>query len=379
MYEALEFEDEDYLELEGEDEDYLEAEMEDEDYLEAEMEDEDYLEAEMEDEDYLGDILSGVLGSELENPIGETEERELAAELLEVQNEDELEQFLGNLFKSAVKGIGNFAKSGVGQALGGVLKNVAKTALPMVGGALSTMIAPGIGTSIGSKLGNMAGGLFELEDEVAGEELEFEVARRVVRIGAAAAKHAAHAAPDAHPAKVARSAVVKAVRAHAPAVLPRSVQPRYRQRHPVVGQALRRPAHPSVRLAHPHAGYRGPVDRRRVGSRSSTGQRIVLRHPVATARSGGYRRPRDVYGGRPYGGAGAVRRAPAPYAAPRSAAAVAERTRGVARARTRRAGQPGVGWASWSYPIGWGASDGDGTAQSGRWYRRGGRIVIVGV
>src|SRR5436190_6203108 len=77
-------------------------------------------------------------------------EMELAAELLEITNEQELEQFLGDIVKS----VGSFVKGPVGQALGGVLKNVAKTALPAVGGALGTMIAPGIGTAIGSQLGS---------------------------------------------------------------------------------------------------------------------------------------------------------------------------------------------------------------------------------
>jgi sorbitol-specific phosphotransferase system component IIBC len=83
----------------------------------------------------------------------ESMEMELASELLSVRNEQELEQFLGDILKGVGKVLGP-----VGNAVGGVLKSVAKTALPVVGGALGTMVAPGIGTAIGSQLGNLASG-----------------------------------------------------------------------------------------------------------------------------------------------------------------------------------------------------------------------------
>ena len=72
------------------------------------------------------DEFTGEYGQELEtygeysqeSPFNESEEMELAAELLTVQSEDELEQFLGKLFKKA----GGFLKSGVGRQLTGALK-----------------------------------------------------------------------------------------------------------------------------------------------------------------------------------------------------------------------------------------------------------------
>ena len=42
---------------------------------------------------------------EVESPLDEVEEMELAAELLSVSSEEELDQFLGKLFKGAWKGI----------------------------------------------------------------------------------------------------------------------------------------------------------------------------------------------------------------------------------------------------------------------------------
>src|SRR5579871_6330860 len=87
-------------------------------------------EGESEGEQFLGDVLGSVLGGEMESPLSESEEIELASELLELGSEQELEQFLGNLFKGVSRAVGGFIKSPIGKALGGVLKNVAKKALP---------------------------------------------------------------------------------------------------------------------------------------------------------------------------------------------------------------------------------------------------------
>jgi uncharacterized protein (DUF697 family) len=195
-------------------------------------------EMEGEDEQFLGDILStvgravapqlpgiakgifGALTSEGESPLSETQEMELTAELLEVASEAELEEFLGNLFKGVAKGVGGFIRSPVGKALGGVLKGVAKKALPVVGGALGSFVAPGVGTAIGSKLGSLASGLFEMELEgMTQEQAEFEVARRYVRLAATSAATAAKAPQNVPPAKVARVAITQAARQHAPGLL----------------------------------------------------------------------------------------------------------------------------------------------------------------
>lgn len=224
---------EDYLEFEGEDEDFLEFEGT------HEHEHEDF--QEFESEDFLGGLLSSVLGGEVAGPLSEQEEMELASQLLGVGSEQELEQFIGNLFKKVGRGVSRFAKSGVGKALGGALKGIAKKALPVVGGALGSMVAPGIGTAIGSKLGSLAGGLFEMEGEINEQELEFEMARRVVRIGAAAARSASRVPPRSAPSKViARRALIGATRRYAPGVFvrrrvplrPGAPLPRFRARRP---------------------------------------------------------------------------------------------------------------------------------------------------
>ena len=70
-----------------------------------------------------------------------------------------MEQFLGNVFKKVWKGIKKIAKP-----LGGVLKSVAKKALPFVGSALGSFIPiPGVGTAIGGALGTAVSKALELE------------------------------------------------------------------------------------------------------------------------------------------------------------------------------------------------------------------------
>jgi hypothetical protein len=67
---------------------------------------------------------------------GETELLELASELLETSDEAELNYFLGDLLRKAAGAVKSVISSPVGKALGGMLKGVARKALPMVGSAL---------------------------------------------------------------------------------------------------------------------------------------------------------------------------------------------------------------------------------------------------
>src|SRR5260370_15993101 len=69
-------------------------------------------------------------------PLSEQEEIQFAHELLAVNNEQEFEQFLGDFLRKAVSTVSDIARSPIGQAIGGVLKGVAKKALPMAGAAL---------------------------------------------------------------------------------------------------------------------------------------------------------------------------------------------------------------------------------------------------
>jgi hypothetical protein len=160
---------------------------------------------------------TGELGEMTETPFNEVQEMELASELLEIHSEAELDQFLGNLIKRATKAVGAFARSPIGQALGGALKRVAKTALPIAGRALGTMVGGPLGGMVGGKLGNFASGLFETELEgLSQEDREFEVAKRFVRLAGSAAQAAARSPFNGDPRAIAQRALTLAARTYAP-------------------------------------------------------------------------------------------------------------------------------------------------------------------
>jgi len=145
---------------------------------------------------------------------------ELASELLGVRNDQELDHFLGSLFHKVAGAVGKVIKSPVGQALGGILKTVAKKALPIAGGALGTFVGGPAGGILGSKLASMAGNAFGLEYEgLSPEDRDFEVARRYVRFAGHAARKAAVAPPHVDPVTVAKAAVTDAAKKFAPGLL----------------------------------------------------------------------------------------------------------------------------------------------------------------
>ncbi len=149
----------------------------------------------------------------------EAETMELASELLEVGNEAELEQFLGDLIGKAGKAIGSFVRSPVGKAVGGWLKGAAKQALPIAGGALGGLVGGPLGAKIGSGLASYAGDALGLEAEMSQEDREFEGAKNFVKLAADAVKTAAAAPPGANPIAVAKAAVKAAAEKHAPGLL----------------------------------------------------------------------------------------------------------------------------------------------------------------
>jgi len=155
-----------------------------------------------------------------EGLFSEQEEMELAAELLEVTNEQELEQFLGGLISKVGGALGKIVKSPIGQAVGGVLKTVAGKALPIAGGALGTFFGGPAGGMIGSKLAGMAGSALGLELEgLSQEDREFESAKQFGRFAGETVKNALEGASHADPRAVAQAAAMEAARIHAPGLM----------------------------------------------------------------------------------------------------------------------------------------------------------------
>ncbi len=172
----------------------------------------------------------------------EGELNELAAELLSVQSEAELDNFLGDIIKKAASAVGSVIKSPIAQQVGGLLKGLAKQHLPgvastlggLAGRALGTAAGaiPGVGPAIapfasqvgaraGSWLGQKGGqwlaGKLEFES-LSQEEAEFEVAKQFVRVAGDATKTAL-AAGAGNPVDVARNAITYAVQKNAPGLL----------------------------------------------------------------------------------------------------------------------------------------------------------------
>lgn len=170
-----------------------------------------------------GNEFGNEFGQELGHELNESLEMELAHELLNVSNEQELNHFLGKLIKKVGKGISTFAKSSVGQALGGALKSVAKTALPLVGKAAGTFFGGPLGGMVGGKLGSMASNLFELELEgLSPEDREFEVARAYVRFANEAINNTNNLSrqyTNSNPQTLVRTAINQAATTHAPGLV----------------------------------------------------------------------------------------------------------------------------------------------------------------
>ncbi len=247
---------------------------------------------------YMGETYGEVYS---ESPFSEAEEMELAAELLSVSNEAELEQFLGEMIQKK-GGRGKF-----GRILGGLLKGAAKKVLPLVG----NLIAPGIGGAIGTGLAgllsrkrgagrsrqaepvmdepdqNAAGGMddqqladaeyvFGLELEgLSQEDQEFEIARQFVKFAGAAAENAAELAstmPHAQAAQAVQQAAVAAAKQHAPGLL-LTAPPARRDATSVAAKQYPGLLHPPAKAPCQHA-RRGTWER---GFNGRHGHYIILR------------------------------------------------------------------------------------------------------
>jgi hypothetical protein len=154
----------------------------------------------------------------------DADEMELAAELLAVSDESELDQFLGKLIGQAGQALGKAVKGPVGKKLGGLLKGAAKKVLPLAAGAVGGMFGGPLGAQAASSLASTAGKAFGLELEgLSPEDQEFEAARRFVRFAGEAAQQAARqagkVASSTDPQAAAKKAAIGAAKKFAPGLL----------------------------------------------------------------------------------------------------------------------------------------------------------------
>jgi hypothetical protein len=159
----------------------------------------------------------------------EAQEMELASQFLEIASEEELEEFLGDLFQRAKAAAGDvYAAAGraynsdlVQQQVIPALKTAARTYGPGVLGGIAERYAPGTGKQVSAGAKLLADRWLREELEgLSGEDREFEIARRYVRF-AIEALHRALRVPARVPAPVAARIVVSdAARSHVPGLVP---------------------------------------------------------------------------------------------------------------------------------------------------------------
>jgi hypothetical protein len=211
--------------------------------------------------DQIGSQLAPGIVLQFRRGVGELDElTNLAGELITLSSDEELDHFFGDFVKKAIGGIKSFTSSPLGQTLVGGLKNVAKAALPMAATALGNAIVPGMGGTIGGKLGSFAASKLEAEDRfladllgetssgedqflgdilggllgseredqflgslvgglLGGEGEMMEKAKDVVKVAAAATKKAKAAPPGANINHVVRTAIMDAIKEFAPTLL----------------------------------------------------------------------------------------------------------------------------------------------------------------
>jgi hypothetical protein len=148
----------------------------------------------------------------------EADELESAAELLSLNSEEELDDFLGGLIRKAARAVNKGVRAATGNSLGGLLKGVVRQALPMV----ATAVGGPVGGLVAKRGLNAALGAFGLELELEGlsrEDQELEVARRYVRFANDAARRLFRQPASANPRAQARSALQLAARRYAPGLL----------------------------------------------------------------------------------------------------------------------------------------------------------------
>ena len=168
-------------------------------------------------QELLGEILGEGGGGSAE--LHESEQTELALELLEISSEQELDRFLGDLVSRAAGAIRDFAGSGTGRALTDIAKTAVGQALPVVGQAVGTWIDPRFG-EYGARAGRAAGSLLGLELEgLSQEDRELTTARALIRWIIDAVRRASSSSGQAPPTQAARSAAVGAAQRTVPGLV----------------------------------------------------------------------------------------------------------------------------------------------------------------
>jgi len=160
----------------------------------------------------------GLLGEYAIGELTEAQEMELASQFLEITGEEELEEFLGNLFNRAKAAAGD-AYAAAGRAYNSDL--VQKQVIPALKTAARTY-GPGLAGKAAQYATQWAADrwLKEELEGLSGEDREFELARRYIRFAIDALQRALQTPPRVPQPVAAQIAVREAARTHAPGLVP---------------------------------------------------------------------------------------------------------------------------------------------------------------
>jgi hypothetical protein len=143
----------------------------------------------------------------------ENEELDLVAELLKVNSELKLDQFLRNLIHKAGNALGGSVHPTAGQAIGSTLKSVAKRALRLDGRSLGACLGTPDGGGLANAMAPVADQSLGLQAEsLSSGDCEFQAALQFVRFAGKTLETALQAAPNARPEAVARAAAAEGMR-----------------------------------------------------------------------------------------------------------------------------------------------------------------------
>lgn len=149
----------------------------------------------------------------------ESQELELAANLLEVHNEEQLHHFLDHVIREAGTAAGGRVAPSDAHAIGSVLENAVHQILPAAHAANADHSATrnSVGAQLGVGLSSMAGPVLGLELEgLSPEDREVEAVRQFVRFAGQTVKNAIEHASGADPHDVAHRAATEAAEVYAP-------------------------------------------------------------------------------------------------------------------------------------------------------------------
>jgi hypothetical protein len=168
-------------------------------------------------EQYEHEGIFGEAGAEL----SETQELALASEFLEIASEEELEQFLGDLWNRTKAAASQVYNSSAVQSAIPALKAAGRGFLPIAAGKLSDRYFPGSGGMVQAGVQGLADQLLKEQLEgLSAEDRELAVARRYVRFALDALDRAAQA-PERVPPQVAGQVAIRdAARQHIPGLVP---------------------------------------------------------------------------------------------------------------------------------------------------------------